>query len=299
MRRMNWVAVIIIAIVIFIGAILAFGAGSAGSAGSIDPSRAASAPATGDVSDFQLVTHEGPVVVQVNGLAITQGDIDRTLAGMPENIQSYPRDRVMQLVLDQLINNRLLLSAGLELGLDNDPGALKLVAMYRAATIAEAYMEQVTTRLITDDAIRAYYGETVGNADLHREAHARQILVDSQDLAVSLIAELAGGAEFAALAAEHSTDPTGPSGGDLGFIPRDAIDPEFAQAIFSLEEGGVTPAPLETEFGWHIIKVLSYRNPELVPFEAARDEIRATLTNEAIVAHLEELKSSAVVVFAE
>lgn len=293
MKSTNLTALVMTAIVALIAAALVYGARSSG------PDDGAGGLVRAGTSNFQLVTHEGPVVVRVNGLAITRGDIDRTIAGMPENILDFPRDRVMQLVLDQLINNRLLLSAGLEQGLDADPEALKLVAMYRAAIIAEAYMEQFTARVVTDVEIRSRYEETIGNAALQREVRARQILVESEVLAASLIAELVGGADFAALAAQHSIDPSGPAGGDLGYFSRSAIDPEFAEAIFTLDVGGVTPVPVETEFGWHVIKAEAFRDPDLPVFDEVRAEIRSALTNEVIITHLEDLKSAAVVVYAE
>lgn len=251
----------------------------------------------GPDAGFVLANHQGPVVVTVDGLAITQGDIDRALVQMPEAILSYPEDRVRDLVLNQLINNRLLLIAGLGQGLDGDPDVALLVSMYRAATIAQAYMETYTSAEVTDEAVAARYGETLGNPDLQREVHARHILVDNEAAALELIAELTAGADFAALAQAHSIGPSASTGGDLGFFRLSTVATEFADAVATMRPGDVSTVPVQTEFGWHVVSVEAFRDPELPPLEAIRDQLAAELTNEAIVAHLEILKDAADIVY--
>src|SRR5690606_30914637 len=124
--------------------------------------------------------------------------------------------------------------------------------------LASAYMEQAVTERLNDEAIEAAYQERYAGAEPVEEAHAAHILVEDEATAQEIREELDEGADFAALAAEHGTDGTASRGGDLGWFTHERMVPTFADAVFAMEAGTVA-GPVETPFGWHVIKLFEKR----------------------------------------
>lgn len=146
---------------------------------------------------------------------------------------------------------------------------------------------------MTDEALRAAYEARKAEPDFAREeVKSRHILVEDGATAAELISELEDGADFAQLAAEHSTGPSGEAGGDLGWFTRDQMVAPFADAAFALEPGEVSAEPVETRFGWHVIKAED-RRTTVPTFEESRAELEQELGREAVTALLDELRSEA------
>jgi peptidyl-prolyl cis-trans isomerase C len=116
--------------------------------------------------------------------------------------------------------------------------------------------------------------------------------VPTEDEAKAAIEQLEGGADFAAVAQERSAGPSGPQGGDLGFIRREQVVPEFGEAAFALKAGETSTQPVQTQFGWHVINVLERRNvePTLAELEP---QLRQELAREIVTALVEDLRSEA------
>ena len=121
----------------------------------------------------------------------------------------------------------------------------------------------------------AYESELGGSVP--KEFKARHILVDSQGVAINLIGELKEGADFTALAIEHSTGPSGPSGGDLGWFTAQSMVKPFSDAVSAMEDGDFTEAPVQTQFGWHIILREDSRDSAPPPLDSVRDVIKQTV----------------------
>ena len=141
--------------------------------------------------------------------------------------------------------------------------------------------------------MRAAYEERVSAEGAREEMRARHILVESMEEADALIREIAGGADFAELAQEHSTGPSGPRGGDLGYFTADMMVPAFSKAAEALKAGESSSRPVQTEFGWHIIKVEDKRAAEPLSFEEMRGEIQAQLAEGVYRRIIDELSASA------
>ena len=124
------------------------------------------------------------------------------------------------------------------------------------------------------------------------EYKARHILVDSQGAAVSLIKQLQEGAEFSELAMEHSTGPSGPAGGDLGWFPANAMVQAFSDAVIALEDGGVTQTPVQTQFGWHVILREASRESTPPPLESVRDVIVQRVSQEKFLEFVRNLRAN-------
>ena len=155
-------------------------------------------------------------------------------------------------------------------------------------------MEKVVGEKVTDEAVRARFDEEVAKIEPQKEVSARHILVEDEAKAKELIEELKGGADFAELAAANSTDPGSASrGGDLGFFGPGQMVPEFEEAAMALEPGSFTEEPVQSQFGYHIIRVDEVRDSPMPTFEEVSDRIRQLMMREAFVEELESLKENA------
>ncbi|MGR3467098.1 MAG: peptidylprolyl isomerase, partial [Shimia sp.] len=110
--------------------------------------------------------------------------------------------------------------------------------------------------------------------------------------AQQIVTDLDGGADFAELAMERSTGPSGPRGGELGWFGAGMMVAPFQEAVETLEVGGVS-APVQTQFGWHVITLNDIRTTEPPAFEAVREDIEGQLRSEALEARIDELRDAA------
>jgi len=144
----------------------------------------------------------------------------------------------------------------------------------------------------TDQEIFNVYQEQVALAP-PKEFKARHILVETQGEAVALIEKLQGGADFVELAKEHSTGPSGPSGGDLGWFTAQAMVKPFSDAVALLEDGDFTSSPVQTQFGWHVILREASRDSAPPPLESVRDAIKQRIEQQKFQDFLSDLRSKA------
>ncbi|MEM1262677.1 MAG: peptidylprolyl isomerase [Pseudomonadota bacterium] len=142
-----------------------------------------------------------------------------------------------------------------------------------AGSIANDFLENNEA---SEDEVRAEY-EKMTSGDAGTEYKARHILVETQEEAQAIIGELDGGADFATLATEKSTGPSGPSGGDLGWFPPNRMVKPFSDAVVALEDSAYTAEPVETQFGWHVILREGSRDATPPPFDTMKDQIKPQL----------------------
>ena len=145
---------------------------------------------------------------------------------------------------------------------------------------------------VDDAQLQALYEERYSSAEPEIEFNASHILVESEAEAQALVSELEGGADFAELARERSTGPSGPSGGSLGWFGRGQMVPEFEQAVETLEPGGVS-APVQTQFGWHVIRLDERRDSEAPPLDQVRGELENELRGQVVEDELARLEGEA------
>ena len=142
--------------------------------------------------------------------------------------------------------------------------------------------------------MHARYDQDIAGKPGEEEVHAKHILVDNEAEAKKIIAELKGGARLRALAKQYSKDPSGAQqGGDLGFFKKDEMVPEFAAAAFALQPGQVSPEPVHTQFGWHVILLVERRRAEPPSFDQAHDELRQKMIQEGVQKAVAKARASA------
>lgn len=239
---------------------------------------------------------EETVLATVNGKAVTAADVAFAYETLGETIARLPAENREETVLNLLIDMELLADAAEERNFDDDPVFEQRMAYLRSQMLRDLYMERVIDQSITETMVRERYEEEAANLQPQTEVSARHILVEFEEKANELIRELQLGADFATLAEEHSKDPgSAQRGGSLGFFGPGQMVPAFEEAAFSLEEGAFTQEPVESRFGWHVIKVDEKRERPVPAFDEVKDQIRQVMIREAFVEELERLKAEATI----
>ncbi len=234
-----------------------------------------------------------PVVARVNGSEIRQSDLAVAFSRLPAQIQQLPLETLFPQLVQQLVDVELMSAAGRASDLHNSQDVLDRVAAFEKVAVQQAYVEGLIGEQVTEDKLRANYDATIAQTEGPIEVRASHILVESEEEGADIIKAREGGADFAELARERSTGPSGPRGGDLGYFVRSAMVQPFADAAFSLEPGTVGPDPVQTQFGWHVIKVVDKRRRPAPTFEESRAQLEEQLTREVITTHISDLRADA------
>ena len=158
--------------------------------------------------------------------------------------------------------------------------------------MAAEVVGKILETAVTDAAIQAAYDEQYAQAEAETEYQAAHILVETEEEAQAIVEELEGGAEFAAVAREKSTGPSGPNGGSLGWFGQGMMVPPFEAAVMEMEVGDIS-APVQTQFGWHVIQLNETRIKEAPTLEEVRDELRAKVEQDVVKAHIDGLVENA------
>lgn len=239
----------------------------------------------------------GATVVTVNGNAITQDMLDAMLEQMPAQMRKQMEmTGQMGQLQEQLVMGELLYREALKRNLHTDPKVKTTIALATRSALAQGLIEAVVKERTTEESVKGYY-------DDHKvqfaspQVKASHILVKDETLIKEIKAKLDAGGDFAALAKEHSADPGSKNdGGSLGWFKKTDMVGPFAEAAFAADKGTVTD-PVQTRFGFHIIKVEDTRAE--IPLEEVRDQIEGQLGNELAQAYLQELKAGATIVSAD
>ena len=217
-----------------------------------------------------------PVLARVDGVEIHQSDLAMAEADIGASLPPVQGDQRRDALISYLIDVNLLSRAAEAKKIDQTPIFPQRLAFARKKVLVEALLEQESKTAVSDKDIKKFYDE---NLKPQNEVHARHILVETEAQAKDVAAKLKGGADFAQLAKEVSKDP-GSDGGDLGYITKDQVVPEFGEAAFKLDKGKISD-PVKSQFGWHIIKVEDKRERKPPAFDAVKDRIKAVLMQKA------------------
>ncbi len=234
------------------------------------------------------------VVAELNGETITLGDMTEFQKTVPTAAEMEIKTILPQL-LNFYIDQRLVITAARGRGLEDDPKVKEQLERLENELVRQAYLRDEISDRVTPEAIELSYNKTMETVVQEPEVKARHILVETEDEAEALLQDIADGAEFADLAMERSTGPSGPQGGDLGWFVAGTMVPEFAQAAFALQPGEVSPSPVKTDFGWHVIKVEDRRLKPVPTLAEMSDQIRDGLTDDAVESLMTELRGRATI----
>ena len=231
-------------------------------------------------------------VATVDGIAITYSDVSLVEDELMAVYGQLPEEQRFQTLVGYMVNRILASEAAKKAGLENDADVAKIKAFMERKALQDVYIAKMLMERVREEDVTAYYGKEIVNGPAEEEVRARHILLDNREAADAVVADLENGADFAALAKERSKGPSGPSGGDLGYFSKQSMVPAFSDAAFKLAAGETSP-PVQTQFGWHVIRVEDRRNRPVPPFDQVRDQIYQLLISEAQRDIYDEMRAKA------
>jgi peptidyl-prolyl cis-trans isomerase C len=202
-------------------------------------------------------------------------------------------ENIRQNVLRGLVSERLIYQEALKAGTDKNDDVKKRLAQAQKQIVIQSFVEQKAKTLVTDEQLKAAYQTKADAAKGQEEVKARHILVEKEEDAKKIAADLKKGGDFDKIAKEKSTDKgSGSKGGDLGWFSKEKMVPEFADAAFKMKKGE-TSGPVKSQFGWHIIKLEDRRPVQVASFDDMKESLRAEVTNKSVEAYVEGLLKGA------
>lgn len=244
---------------------------------------------TGPFALAQDTANPDEVLATVNGTDITLGHVIALRADLPAQYDQFPTALLFQGILDQLIRQTLLMQSN-EGELSRQ--ARLLIENEKRAIISAEVTSDVIGEEIDEEALMALYQEQYAVGEQKTEYHALHILVETREEADAVVVELENGADFAELAKERSTGPSSAVGGDLGWFGEGDLVTPFFDAVVALKPEEVS-APVETDFGWHVIKLIETRATEAPEFDAVKAELADELRQGRLEEHVAMLTEKA------
>jgi len=260
-------------------------------AGCTKPAEDATKPAAGKTETAAKAA--STVVATVNGQKISSETFDVFLQAVTSKPGAeVPAEQKSQM-LDQLINMTLAAQAAEKEGLQNDGDVKARIELLRTQILAEAATEKyIKAHPVSETEVKAEYDTQV--AAMPKEYKARHILVETKEKAEAIIKELAAGGDFAKIATKESKDPgSGKNGGDLGWFSAQTMVKPFADAVEALQKGQTTQAPVQSEFGWHVIQLEDTRSPAAPAFDDVKQQVETLSQRKKLQAYLDELRKNA------
>src|ERR1700686_2384968 len=233
-----------------------------------------------------------PVLAKVNGAEIRQSDVTLAEEELGPSLAQMDPATKKDNVLSFLIDLKVVAKAAEDKKVENSEDFKKRLAFTRSRLLMDSLLATEGKAATTDDAMKKVYDDAAKQITGEQEVHARHILVETEDEAKAIKAELDKGADFAELAKKKSKDPGASDGGDLGFFTKDQMVPEFSAVAFALEPGKISD-PVKSQFGWHIIKVEEKRDRKPPDFAQVKAQIETYVTRKAQADYVAKLRETA------
>ncbi|ESW63203.1 peptidylprolyl isomerase [Mesorhizobium sp. C277A] len=251
------------------------------------PADAAAAPAAAPVDP-------NAVIATVNGQKLTEADLGLAEGELSQQFSQLPPEQRRAAALSAAIEIRVMAAQAVATGLDKDPEFQRRMAFLQQRALHGEMVEKGVVDKVTDAEVRARYDQEIASTPPVNEIHARHILVKTKEEAEAIIKQLDGGADFQKLANEHTSDPSGKTnGGDLGWFGPGQMVPEFDKAAVALEIGKYTKEPVQTQFGWHVIKLEDKRTKQPPAFDDVKDQAKQAVIRDKYFALVKQLRGAA------
>jgi peptidyl-prolyl cis-trans isomerase C len=235
---------------------------------------------------------ETDAVAIVNGKPIGKSEFDLYLQSVKQQSQREVSEEQKTQVLDQFIAMKLAADVAEKAGLAKQPKVEDQLALARMNVFVDAGLQKyLEEHPVTDAELKPEYDAQV--AAMPREYHARHILVEDKAAADAITKELQGGADFAKVAEQKSKDSSAKSGGDLGWFTLDSMVKPFGEALVKLQPGQLTAEPVQSQFGWHVIKLEGSRAAAPPAFDEVKDRVKMLVQRKKLQAYLDELRKGA------
>lgn len=245
------------------------------------------------VSASPVYAQDAKTLATVDGHVITSKDVDFARMTLGDALNQIAPDQQQTFIINMLLESHLLADAARKEGVAETDEYKRQLAWLEVQALREAFVRKRSGELVTDADIKAHYDEAKSQVTGKKEVQASHILVKTKAEAEAVIGELDKGADFAELAKAKSTGPSGPRGGDLGFFGAGRMVPAFEAAVFPLEKGAYTKQPVQTQFGYHVIKKVDEREQAFPDLKDVAERIRVGLQAEKLQAIVKELREQA------
>ena len=231
-------------------------------------------------------------VGKVSGKDIWLDDVLRAAERLPEEFQQTPLENYYAQLVADIIDSQLAAAAARNDGFDQKSEIADAMKIAANRVLAESWLAEKVRADVTETTIQNAYDKFVADTASREQVTASHILLETEADAKAVIAALQDGGDFAALAKEKSTGPSGPNGGALGTFGRGQMVPAFETAAFDLAVGSYSDTPVQTQFGWHVIKVDGKDIAPAPDLESMRAQLANNLSTQALGRLLEELRAS-------
>jgi peptidyl-prolyl cis-trans isomerase C len=216
---------------------------------------------------------DDPILAKLNGKEIRESDLSLAEAEVGPEVANLPPANRRRLLLEFMIEMQLFADAAETDKLTSGPEYEKRLAYWHTRAKRDAYYEKAVKGSISDGVLKGIYDDKVKMIPAEDEVEARHILVATEATAKEVVEKINKGEDFAKLAEEYSQDPGSKAdGGKLGYFSKGQMVKEFEEAAFALRKGEVSK-PVQSKFGWHVIKIEDRRAKALPTYEEVKDQI--------------------------
>ena len=236
-----------------------------------------------------------PIVANVNNEDISLETMIHAMNELPPEIQSQPFMSYYEDLLERVIDIKLFAQEGKKMKLDEEPSVRAAIDFVIEKVLMQAFLSKYVQENIKEENLKSSYNNFIADETSREEIKASHILMDTESEAIDVINMLNDGDDFAELAKNKSTGPSGPSGGDLGWFKRGQMVPPFEKAAFSLNKNEITQIPVQTQFGWHVIKIFDKRIPEAPSYENMKSKLIQDLERKIVSKKIQDLRNDALI----
>lgn len=261
------------------------------------PVRTVAAAAVALLLAGPALAQDDAVVATLNGEPITEADLALAEAELDQQFAQLPEEQRRAAAMTAIVEIRLMSQRAEADGIADTAEFQRRMELLRQRALHAAYIESTIAAEVTDEVLRERYDREIGNLDLSEEVRARHIIVESEEEAAAIIAELDEGGDFEELAREHSQDGAAQRGGDLGYFSQGQMVPEFEAVVFDMEVDSYTSEPVQTQFGWHVIQLVDRREQEPPAYEQVEQQLRSLVLRERYFQAVQDLREEAEIDF--
>jgi len=242
------------------------------------------------LASFQSFADSSDPVATVNDKTLTQKDYDDYVAIRAEQVRDA-KPVESKVIIEGMINRELVMQDALKQGVDKSEDFAKKLEAIRGSMLAEIAVRQYVDKHPIDDAgLKKRYDEIIPKIQMPKEFKVRHILIDTEEAAKAISADLDAGKNFADLAKDKSKDTESKEkGGDLDWVTADAV--AFGGELAAMEKGKRTLT--KTKFGWHVVMLDDVRDTPAPPFESVKDNIKTMMQSELLQKYINELRKTA------
>ncbi len=234
-----------------------------------------------------------PVVARVNGTEIRQSMLNLAEEDLGQNAQQMSPEAKQDYLVSYVSDVLLVAKAAEGRNVADGKEFKERMSFIRNKLLMETLLKTEGRSAVTDDAMRKVYDEAVKQMGDESEVRARHILVQTEEEAKAILADLKKGGNFETIAKEKSKDPgAAAQGGDLGYFTKDQMVAEFAEVAFKLDKGALSD-PVKTQFGWHIIRVEDKRTKPAPAFDQVKEQVETYVIRKAQADYVTQLRKDA------